>query len=363
MMFCRPTKLSSLAVITIATALAGQAAAQSEANAITVYSGRSAALVAPIVKAFEQATGATVKVRYATDAALLAALQEEGARSPADLLWANTAGALVTAGERGLLRKLPADLLRKPAQFSPASGLWVPLSARFRVLAYNPARVTAAALPKSVLDLPKLTKYAGRIGWTPAYSSFQDFVTALRTVYGDARARQWLLDMKKLRPKAYGSNSSMLQDVAGAELDLALTNHYYVERLVAGAPEGEQEDESEEQGSEEETGVAGGARPNVRSHFFANGDVGNLELVTGAGVLRTSRRAANAERFLAYLLTPAAQAKVASTIREYPVLNGVTLPKGLIPSAEALARSPKIDLGRLKDLEGTLRMLRETGIL
>lgn len=314
---------------------------------LVIYSGRRDVLVGPLVAQFEQATGIDVEVRYGTDAELIAALQEEGQASPADVLWANTAGALGAAGD--LLAVLPDSLLRKPAAFVPSSEQWVPVTTRFRVLAYNPQRVEAASLPASVLDLPQRAALQGRVGWTPTYSSFQDFVTALRLLRGEEAAAQWLQGMRALAPKAYESNTPMLEALAAGEIDVALTNHYYVLRMLQGAAEGD----------------AGGAPAGapVAMHHFAEGDVGNLALVTGAGLLRTATHPEAARRFLAFVLAADAQAFAATEVNEYPVVPGVALPPSFLPFDRAVALSPTLDFERLSDLEATLDLLRRQGML
>ena len=333
-------------------------AALAQAKSLTLYSGRSEGLVEPIIQQFQKETGLKVYVKYGRDAELLAALQEEGGRSPADLFWANTAGLLTESAKRGLFSKLPDTLLKKPLAFVPRDGLWVPTSARFRVLAYNPKTLKDSQLPASVLDLPKLSQFRGRIGWTPSYSSFQDFVTALRITVGEARAKQWLLDMKNLSPKSYADNTVMLGALKAGEIDIALTNHYYVQRMIAGVAEGEFEGkETEEPKSAKPTPAVLG------THYFAAGDVGNLELVTGAGLLKTSKHSAEAIQFLNYLLSSSTQQRIANSILEYPVIAGFPLPKTLLPLSEALKRSPKIDFARLTDLQGSLNLLRAIGLL
>ena len=312
---------------------------------LVVYAGRSEALVGPIVAQFEQATGIDVEVRYGTDAALLAALQEEGARSPADVFWANSSGTLVAATMANLLGELPDSLRAVPAAFVPASGRWVPVTIRFRTLALRRGADTTA-VPTSVLDLPQATALRGRIGWTPAYASFQDFVTALRVRHGDDSTRTWLEGMKALRPRAYASNTPMLEALEAGEIDVALTNHYYVLRILQGTGE---------------TAARADAPVSIRP--FATGDDGNLALVTGAGVLPTSTRHETALRFLHFLLSSEAQAHAASVNYEYPVVRDTPLPAFLMPLDRALALSPALDFERLGDLDGTLRLLREAELL
>ncbi|BDG19824.1 iron ABC transporter substrate-binding protein [Thermus thermophilus] len=325
-------------LLTLAAFAALGALAQSPT--LTIYSGRGQSLVEPLVKQFQEETGIRVQVRYGTDAQILAALQEEGARSPADIFWANTAGALGQAAARGLLRPLGETLLKQPAAFAPASKAWVPVTVRLRVLAYNPQKFKPEELPQSLMDLPRFAQergLAGRIGWTPTYSSFQDMVAGIIALHGEAKAREWLQAMKALSPKAYASNPAMLDAIRAGEVDLGSTNHYYLVRFRR-------------------------AGYRLGMHPFRDGDAGNLALVTGAGILKTSKNLAAATRFLTFLLSPQAQQYFVGNIGEYPLVKGVVLDPNLLPLEEALAKSPKLDLEKLP-LDRALRLLRETGVL
>lgn len=312
-----------------------------ESGEVVVYTGRREVLVGPLVTSFREASGLDVQTRFGRDAEMLAALQEEGARSRAGVLWVNTPGALAAAASAGLLQQLPDSLLRQPAAFVPSNGLWVPVTNRFRVLAYSPQRVDASTLPDAVMELPQHENLRGRVGWTPTYSSFQDFVTAMRVLHGDEATRTWIRGMQRLAPKAYESNSPMLEAMVAGEIDVALTNHYYVLRMMDNAE---------------------GDSPVAMAHF-SPGDVGNLALVTGAGLLRTAEASPLALRFISYLLSPEAQTETADRVREYPVVRGAPVPEGGISFEEAIRLSPEIDFSRLNELEATLQLLREEGVL
>jgi len=45
------------------------------------------------------------------------------------------------------------------------------------------------------------------------------------------------------------------------------------------------------------------------------------------------------------------------------MVRGIVLSPSLLPFDQAIRRSPRIDFEALRDLEGTLRLLRELGIL
>jgi len=333
-----------------------------EQEELVVYNGRNEALVDSLVQQFKQETGIPVSVRYGTDAQLLSALREEGDQSPADVYWANTTGALTQAKSAGMLTKLPDSLLSIPDSFVPEDGMWAPVTARFRVLAYNSDRVNPEDLPASVLDLPEHDQFEGRVGWTPSYSSFQDFTTAMRVLHGPDTTRTWIAGMQDLNPNAYSSNTPMLRALAAGEIDIGLTNHYYVLRLKHGGAEGEYE---EEEGEEEHEEEEGGPSPNapVETYHFGDGNVGNLALVTGVGHLSTSDEPEKARRFIRFLWSETAQQLAATQVNEYPVVEGVQVPGYMTPVEDVLPLSPTFDFERLSDLDATLQLLRDEGAL
>ncbi|MEM0962798.1 MAG: extracellular solute-binding protein, partial [Bacteroidota bacterium] len=308
---------------------------------LVVYTGRSQSLVDAAVDRFREETGMDIEVRYGSDAEILAALQEEGDASPADVFWANTAGALGAAVEAGLFESTPDSLLERPEAFVPSGGQWVPVTARFRTLAYDPGDIDPATLPASVLDIPQQSGFDGRMGWTPQYSSFQDFITALQITEGEEAARQWVEGVQALNPVAYTSNTAMLEALAAGDIDVALTNHYYILRVT-------------EADSTDTDPVA--------THRFAPGDVGNLALVTGAGVLGTSDKDNAAAQFLSFLLSETSQRSAAEDTYEYPVV-GLDTPGYLVPLDDARQLGPEIDFEQLRDIDGTLALLRDQGLL
>ncbi len=329
---------------------------------LVVYSGRSQALVGPLVEDFKEQTGINIEVRYGNDAELLAVMSEEGDQSPADIYWANTTGALANASQEGKLVALPDSLTSKPDSYTSSSGEWVPVTVRFRVLAYNPQAVNPEDLPGSVLDLSDLEEFEGRVGWTPTYSSFYDFMTTMRLVEGEDTAADWLEGMKSLNPKAYSSNTPMVQAIAAGEIDIALTNHYYILRMKHGGTGGQYADtdsDSDTSMGEEELYSDG----TVETYHFSPGDVGNLAMVTGAAQLVTADDAGQAQQFLSFLLSQQAQEFAAQSVHEYPVIRDVELPEYMLEADEAMELSPDYDYEQLKQLEGTLNLLREVGLI
>lgn len=310
----------------------------SPSGSLTIYSGRSEQLVGPLVERFERESGVAVEVRYAGSSELAATILEEGDRSPADVFFAQDAGALGALALEGRLAALPQPTLdRVDGRFRSPDGLWVGTSGRARVAAYDSRALAEADLPASVLDLVD-PRWKGKLGWAPTNASLQSFVTALRRLEGEAAARAWLEGIQANEPRVYEGNSQALEGVAAGEIEVALINHYYL--LVRQADQGESA---------------------VRNHFFPGGDPGALVNVAGAGILTTAANPGAARAFVDFLLAGESQAYFASETFEYPLVEGVAQPRGVPPLADI--DSPAIDLSDLADLDGTLELMQEAGVL
>jgi iron(III) transport system substrate-binding protein len=308
-------------------------------GSVTVYSGRSESLVGPLLERFTDETGVDVEVRYAGTSELASTILEEGENSPADVFFAQDAGALGALAQEGRLVELPDSVLTLvEPRFRSDDGRWVGVSARARVVAYNTDNVDPADLPDSILDFTD-PQWKGRIGWAPTNASFQAFVTALRLTEGEEGARQWLEGIQANDPVAFDGNLPALEAVASGEIDVAFINHYYLYQLRA------------------ETG----GDVSAANHFLPGGDPGALVNIAGAGILDTSDSTENAERFVAWLLEEGAQEYFATETHEYPIIEGVPAEEDLVSLADI--QTPEIDLSDLADLEGTLALLQETGVV
>lgn len=306
---------------------------------LVVYSGRNEGLVGPLIEEATADLGIDIEVRYAGTSELAATLLEEGENSPADVFLAQDAGALGALAKAGLLALLPEDVLEQvDARFRSSEGLWVGASGRARVLAYNTETVDPATLPASVAALTDET-WSGKIGWAPTNASFQTFITAFRLVKGDDAARAWLEAMRDNGTITFEGNADIVRAVAAGELSAGLVNHYYKYEI-----------EKEE-----------GAELPVENHFFASGDVGSLVNVAGVGILATAQNTAQAGAFVRYLLSADAQTYFAEETAEYPLAAGVKPAFDLQPLAEI--EGPEIDLNDLDDLEGTVELLTEVGVI
>ena len=311
--------------------------AQDADEPLTVYSGRSESLVGPVIESFTEATGIEVEVKYADTAELAAILLEEGDRSPADIYFAQDAGALGAVADAGLLAPLPDDLLDLvPAVFSDVDGQWAGVSGRARTAAYTTTE--DLELPDSILGFTD-PMWSGRIGWAPANGSFQAFVTALRVIEGEDAARAWLEGILANDPVAYPKNTAAVEGVAAGEVDVAFVNHYYLLQLIA----------------------ENGEDYPVAQQFFGGGDPGALVNVAGVGQVSSTNQPQAASAFIEYLLSDEAQTYFSESTFEYPLVEGIAADPRL-PAIDTI-EAPEVDLSALADLQGTVELLREVGAI
>jgi len=335
----RPSPSTATETATETETAEGASTAAASTGSLTVYSGRSEALVAPIIEQFEQQSGIQVDVRYGNTTELASTILEEGDNSPADVFFAQDAGALGAVAAEDRFVAIPNEVLDLvDERFRSPESKWIGVSGRARVVAYNTQAVTQTDLPPTIFGFTN-EQWRGRIGWAPTNASFQSFVTALRVLEGEDRAREWLEGIQTNDPNAYDNNAAVLQAVNNGEIDVGFVNHYYL--FAARAEQGDD-------------------LP-VENFYLTNGDPGALVNVAGAGILNTSDNQELAQQFVEFLLSEQAQQYFADETYEYPLIDGVA-PNEALPPLNTI-QTPDLDLSQLEDLEGTVQLLQDVGVL
>ena len=307
---------------------------------LTLYSGRGEALVGELISFFEDYyDDFDVVPRYNSAAEHVNQIQTEGQNSPADVFFSVNAGSLGALKDAGRTQDLPSevlDLVRD--EFQDPDGQWTGTSGRARTIPFNTDQFDESEIPDDIMDFPETEAFRDNIGWAPTYSSFQAFITAMRVLEGDEATKEWLQGMQDLGVTQFNDEFLVSQAVADGEIHAGFANHYYIQRILAG-------------------------RPNASlSTAFTAGDAGSIFNVAGALVLDTADDAELAANFVRHLLSAEAQDYFARTTFEYPLVSGVD-PIGELPSIDELSPPEGLDLTQLSDLEGTVRLLREVGVL
>lgn len=309
---------------------------EAPSGSITVYSGRGESLIGALIEEFETETGIDVEVRYGGSAAMAATIAEEGGATPADVFWSQDPGPLGALADR--FTELPDDLLeRVDTRFRSPDGHWVGVSGRVRVITYNPDLIEVSEIPNTLADLTDPV-WNGRVGWAPANASFQVMVTGMRHLWGEEETRSWLEAMQANNTQAFGNNIQTVEAVADGEVEIGLVNHYYLGALKE-------------------------ANPNLaaENYYLNNDDPGSLVMVSGVGILQETDNLPAAQAFVDYLLSESAQRYFVDETTEYALIGGIETPEGLTPLEDLVG--PEIDLADLADVEGTLNLLRDLGIL
>ncbi len=344
----RPSRASSaLAAALCGILLAGVAACGGEPagepndKTITLYSGRNEALIKPLLEKFTAQSGIEVQTRYGTTAQMAAQLAEEGDKSPAEAFLAQDAGALGAVNKKGMFAALPAEVTAKvPEGYRARDGKWVGVTARSRVLVYNPTLVSEDDLPASVFDLTD-PKWKGKVGVAPTNGSFQAFVTAVRVQHGEEKAKEFFTALKANDAQIRENNIAIVEDVDAGRIPVGLVNHYYLGEIA------------KERGTTPE-------KLNAKLHFFGPGDSGGMVNVSGIGVLNRSASDSDVRALVEYLLGPEAQTYFAEQTFEYPVVSGAPAPAYVPPLADL--KVPAIDLNDLETLEASIALIKATGL-
>ncbi|WP_262177656.1 extracellular solute-binding protein [Haloarcula laminariae] len=309
---------------------------------LTVYlGGGEGGLYVDLLDLLEQAyEGFTVNHRVEGSSSLATTIIEESeaGASQADVFMSVDAGSLGAVANAGATQSLPSEALDAvPGSFQDGDGRWVGFAGRARAIPYNTDRLSPSDLPDSVHDFPDTAALEGTMGWAPTYGAFQSFITAMRLNRSDDVARSWLNSMQNHGITEYDNEFAVSNSAANGELAAGFANHYYSLRVQS-------------------------ARQNAPLDLhFTEGDAGALVNVSGLEILNGTNNAELAGNFVRHVLSSEAQEFFATRTFAYPMISGVQ-PVGGLPRIDDL-NPPDIDLTELADVEGTVDLMQDVGVL
>ena len=301
------------ATLCVAT-LAFVAEVQAQEAVINVYSARHYPSDEALYAGFTKATGIQIRRVDADDAGILARLKAEGSASPADVVLLVDAARLWRADVDGLFKPIRSKALDAavPAQWRAKAtedgATWFGFSNRARVIVYDNARVKNEDVDtyEKLADQRHKALLCIRSGSHPYnLSLFGSMVEHI----GPEKTEAWLkglVDNMARSPK--GGDTDQIKGVASGECGIAVTNTYYLARLMRSS-------NSQEKAIGEQVGVV----------FPNQATTGTHVNVAGGAVARHSKNVAGAVKFLEYLATPAAQEHFANGNNEWPVVPGLKL--------------------------------------
>jgi iron(III) transport system substrate-binding protein len=295
---------------------ASSAAAQSAATqpTLNIYSARHYATDEALYNDFTRQTGIKIQRVDADDAGVLARLASEGASSPADVvllvdaarLWrAEVDGLFQPVKSEVLTRAIPAALRGKDDGAGPA---WFGFSTRGRVIVYDKVKVSAADVQSyaQLADPVNRGRVCTRSGSHPYNLSL---FGSLLEQWGEPKTQAWLQGVKdNMARTPKGGDTDQIRAVASGECAVALTNTYYLARLMRS-------NKPEDRVVMERIAVSFPDQRHGGTHMN----------VAGGAVARHAKNRDAAVKFLEYLSSASAQQYFADGNNEWPAVAGLSL--------------------------------------
>lgn len=283
--------------------------AHAQSKVLNLYSARHYQSDDLLYAEFTRQTGIQVNQIQAGDEALLERLRSESKASPADVILLVDAARLWKAQTEGLFQPAKSAALAKalPATMQ-ADDLWFGLTTRARLIVYDKNKIK----PSQVANYEDLAK-PGLRGMVCIRSGTHPYMLSLLASIiehqGEARAQAWANGVvANLARTPRGGDTDQIRGVISGECAVALTNSYYLVRLLKS-------NRAEEKAAAQALGVVWPNQSTTGTHVN----------VSGGGIARYAPNPENARRFLEFLASPAAQAQLANANNEWPAVAGVRI--------------------------------------
>ena len=296
-----------LATGLLSLALTGSALAQQPA--LNLYSARHYQTDEALYENFTKATGIKINRVDADDAGILARLKTEGSASPADVILLVDAARLWRAEIDGLFQPVRSKILetRIPAALRGKDGgegsSWFGLSTRARVVVFNKSAVQREDVDtyEELAEPKNKGKLCTRSGSHPYNLSL---FGAMQEHLGPQATELWLKGLvTNMARSPKGGDTDQILAVASGECGIALTNTYYLARLLRSQ-------KPDDKAALEKIGVV----------FPNQASFGTHVNIAGAAIARNAKNPAAAQQFLEYLASDQAQAYFADGNNEWPVV-------------------------------------------
>ncbi|WP_353951869.1 extracellular solute-binding protein [Knoellia sp. S7-12] len=285
---------------------------------LQIYSARHYDLEGAF-KDFQDETGVSVEFISGNDAELLQRIKAEGADGEADVYMTVDAGNLWNAGEQGVLKPITSPALTEgvPSDLRDGGNQWFGLAMRARTTMFNPDKVkptdfdatnTYAGLTDS--------KWKGRLCMRDSTSAYtQSLVASLIDLDGRDKAlatvKGWVANGVDIK----SNDVELLKAIDAGTCDVGITNHYYLARELKK-----------------------NANFKVTPFWASQSGGGTHVNISGAGVVKTSDNAAQAQQLIEWLATKGQSAFVDGN-HEYPVNESVE-PEPVIAMFGEFTRMP-----------------------
>ncbi len=296
---------------------------------LNLYSARHYQTDEALYTDFTKQTGIKINRLDGKEEELLERIKNEGASSPADVLITVDAARLEIADKAGLFQPLKSALIEARIPAALRTPNWAAFSTRARVIVYAKATVNPEWVQTyEDLALPRLkSQVCVRSGAHPYNLSLG---AAMLSHDGEVKTEEWVRGLVANFARApKGGDTDQLKAVAAGECGVAISNSYYLARLMRST-------KPEDQQVVQALGVVW---PNQKSW-------GTHINVSGAGITKHAPNQAAAVKFLEYLASDSAQAHFADGNNEWPVVKTAQINN---PALQALGpfKADTLPIGQL----------------
>ena len=271
---------------------------------IALYTDRPTARMQVVADEFLKSTKVKVNILELPTPALTEQLKEEGASSPADVIFVKDSIYLNKLVKEGRFAKMKSSVIRNSVDASMFTDYYTAITYRARTLVYESSldvsNITTYA------DLAK-ADYAGTLCLRTAKSSYNEALAATlinRYGYNETKTMLvgWLNNM--VDPAIlYPNDTDIIKDIASGKCALGITNSYYLGLELVKNP----------------------ALP-VSIKFLDQNKGGVHTNGMGAGVSATSKQPAVAQQFIEFMLSEGIQKFLTEQQMDFPANKNVALP-------------------------------------
>jgi len=315
--------------LALGVALLGAVAAVQAQSVLNIYSARHYQTDEALYADFTKQTGIKINRIDGKEEELVERIKNEGASSPADVLITVDASRLEIADKAGLFQPVKSSVLESRVPATLRTPNWVAFSTRARVIAYNKDAVKGEWV-QTYEDLanPRLKgQVCVRSGSHPYNVSLG---AAMIAHNGEAKTEEWARGLVANFARApKGGDTDQLKAVAAGECGVAISNSYYVARLMRST-------KPEDQAVVSKLTVVWPNQKTSGTHIN----------VSGAGIIKSAPNRESAVKFLEYLASDSAQAHFADGNNEWPVVKTAKVKN---PALEALGdfKADTLPIGKL----------------
>jgi len=199
------------------------------APTVVLYCATDREISQDLIDQFQKETGIQVRAKFDTEAAkavgLVQAIRQEKTHPQCDVFWGGGAFFNTILANDNCLTPAPTDLIQAHGNAPHDSqGRWLGFAGVYRILIVNTSVLDPASMPHSYADLAD-PRFKGHVGIAnPLFGGMAAHTSALFSVLGEDRARQWLAGLKQNDCAMCAGMADVRDRVASGELWCGITS-------------------------------------------------------------------------------------------------------------------------------------------